>query len=122
MILMAAMIALMMALLPLAFSKGPAASIPTCTIFKGGKKLIVNISDLKQWEKDGWKRLGSEPSASASDAKEGSYTLQEAIEKCRSKASLEEIVESNGIDVELDDLSFAEQKEAVLAAIAEDEC
>lgn len=121
MIFMVAMVALMMALLPLAFAKGPAAPIPTCTITKGGKKLIANISDLKQWEKDGWSRSGSPPSVQASDADEGNYTLREAIEKCRSKASLEEIVESNGIDVELDGLSFAEQKEAVLDAIAEDE-
>lgn len=100
------------------FFASPQRVLPKCTIVKGKEKLNINLSDLPAWEKKGWKRA-DDPVPSEED--EGEYTLEEAIEKCRSKAALEEIVEANGIDVDLGEIEkFADQKEAVLEAIAEE--
>jgi len=103
------------------FLASPQKVLPKCTIVKGKKKLNINVADLPQWEKDGWKRADDPvPSESSDDGEDGEYTLEEAIQKCRSNAALEEIVEANGIDVDLAEFdSFADKKDAVLEALEE---
>jgi hypothetical protein len=53
------------------------------------------------------------------DVEEGEFILREAVEKCGAHAALEEIVEANGIDVDLEGLSVKEKKKAILAALDE---
>ena len=50
---------------------------------------------------------------------EGNFTLIESVQKCRTRAALEEIVEANNIDVNLDSYGlFRDQKSAVLDYLA----
>lgn len=71
------------------------------------------------------------PKAKAKPKKEeGKYTLKQAVEKCRTFAALEEIVESNKIKLSfrgkkltLDDIPlFRDQKKAVLRALKGQVC
>lgn len=117
--LLIVMALLMMMFLPMAFAGG-ATVLPTCKIAKGKDALIINAADLAAWQEKGWKQVAASDSE-ASEASEGNYTLLDAIKSCRSKAAIEEIVEANGLEVSLDGLSFAQQKEAVLELIGDGE-
>ena len=95
------------------FLASPSRVIPTCGITKGKERLVANISDVPAWEEKGWKR---EDDPVPSDDPE--MSLEEQIEKCRSFDSLADLVEDNGIDIDLSEIEkLADQKKAVLDAL-----
>ena len=109
-----------LALYPMGFAGG---TLPTCRIKKGKKEFVINLSDLKKWESDGFRRVDDAPSPGPAeeDDEEGNYSLIDAVRSVRRKAALEEIVEANEIEVEgFGDMTFKDQKAAVLE-ILEDE-
>ena len=63
------------------------ARIQTTVMEKDGKQVVVNTSDVKGWEKNGWAIKGSEKKESANSTE-------------KSKAELREEAEALGYDVE----------------------
>jgi hypothetical protein len=43
--------------------------VPTVTLYKDGKHVIVNQSDASEWNAKGWKAKADDPKAKAEDAK-----------------------------------------------------
>lgn len=91
----------------------------------GPTEALVHPNDVSSCYARGW-RLLTEVESAVEDAEtskvdapeeeeEGSYTLLDAVQKCRSNAALEEIVESNDIAIDLEEYdTFADKKDAVL--------
>lgn len=86
-------------------------SIPTVAVVGKAGRLIINESDLKMYEQQGYKL------ESALDPADDE-TLEEAIDKCRSKKALKKLVEEQEIEVEFEDgAALPEMKEVALEAL-----
>ena len=118
---MLVMIALFMAMLPLAFAGG-AKALPTCYITKGKKSLCINVSDLSKWEDEGWER--SDGPGDGGGGGDGNVDTDDAalVAKIRKKADLIAFAEERDLPVELsEDDTLEDMKEVVLEALDADD-